>query len=246
MAVFSSWFNGTYSAKQMRQLLGAYLSKLPTGARPLGSRSGLSPGIGGSILTVTSTTWTLTPFTGVLDLETDATQGPSPFVVDANLTGAVTASNAGNDRIDLLSLTMDIGSSTPPHVVYTNGTPAGSPTVPATPANSIALAQIRVPKTGTGSPSVTWVAPTYTASPPKCGGQVSVSCTGGAVTTQDIAFPLGLFAVTPIVVVSGHGTNPQNFQVASWNETATGFTVEIFSSSTSTRTVNWIAMASDA
>jgi hypothetical protein len=248
MSVFSSWFNNPtgYSAKQVRQLFGAFLAKKP-GTRPLGSRSGLSPGIGVEILTVTSTTWTLTPFTGVLDLETDTTQGPSPFVVDANLTGGVTAANGANDRIDLLSLTMDIGTSTPPHVVYTVGTPAGSPAVPATPANSIPLAQILVPKTGTGSPSVTWVAPTFTASAPKTGGVTPVTFT--AVNSREnvsVPFPPGLFKQTPIVVCSPNTSNPDNCQAGATAASTTGFTLNAFSTTITTRQISWIAIEPDA
>ena len=67
---------------------------------------------------------------------------------DATTTAAITTANATNPRIDLVCLTVSdayyTGSTNTVAVNVVAGTPAASPTVPATPTNSIALAQIAV------------------------------------------------------------------------------------------------------
>lgn len=69
---------------------------------------------------------------------------------DAISNVTITANSSGNPRIDIIVATVD--KITPPNDEATNvftvtavaGTPAGSPTAPATPANSIKLAEIAV------------------------------------------------------------------------------------------------------
>jgi hypothetical protein len=119
-------------------------------------------------VTATGTTWTIAPHAGVLDLETSATAGPYFYAVRVAETGAVTAANATNPRIDIVYVQVNDpaegdGSSTPAVVSgYLAGTAAASPVAPSAPnSRCLILAQILVPKSGTGSPSVTWVAPTY-------------------------------------------------------------------------------------
>ncbi len=52
------------------------------------------------------------------------------------------------------------GTSTPGvAVIYTAGTPAASPTLPAAPARSLTLARVVVPPSGGGAASVVWMAP---------------------------------------------------------------------------------------
>jgi hypothetical protein len=166
MASLAWFFDGTYSRKQLRQLVGALVGG-KTAARPLGGYSGLTSPV---TLSVTTTTWTVGAFTGVLDLESDATMGPSLVEHDGG-TGSVTAASASFDRYDLLSLTTVDATATLPTLVYTAGTVAT--TLPATPANSIPFAQITVPKSGTGSPTVALIAPQAAAA----GGIVPVSGT---------------------------------------------------------------------
>jgi hypothetical protein len=117
-----------------------------------------------TIATATSTTWTVTPFGGVIDGETSAVAGGYNFSFDSNQTGSVTAADATNPRIDLLYVKVSDpaegdGSANPIiQCLYVAGTAAASPAVPATPARSIPLATILVPHTGGGSPSVSFVA----------------------------------------------------------------------------------------
>lgn len=154
--------NGTFSGRQLRQTIGAVWSG-KTSARPLGARSGVVVGTPGSILSTTSTTWTVTPHAGVLDVETNAIAGPYSYSFDSNQTGSVNAAHATLDRIDLLSVQMgDTGegdaSTVGPTVVYTAGTAASSPVAPATPSRAFALGQIAVPHSGGGAPTITFVA----------------------------------------------------------------------------------------
>lgn len=157
-----------YSGRELRQSSLAPFAVLGDVARPLGGLSGVRSGTPISTVTATSTTWTCKPHAGILDLESAAEAGPYGYAVDANVTGSVTAANASNPRKDLiyakLSDPAESDGSTAPKVeiLYLAGTAAASPSAPATPARSLALAQISVPKTGGGSPSVTWVAPGVT------------------------------------------------------------------------------------
>lgn len=172
MAGFSGWFDGTYSRKQLRQIFGTMWGGKPS-ARPLGCTSGITSV---PTLTVTSTTWTVGSFTAALDLETDATMGVSEAVFDSAasaITGSITAASSSFDRYDLLYVTMADAGPTPPTVLYVAGTVAT--TLPATPANSMPLAKITVPQSGTGSPTITLIAPrAYTA-----GGTASFSGANG-------------------------------------------------------------------
>ena len=95
--------NGTFSGRQLRQTIGALWAGKST-ARPLGARSGVAVGTPTSIVTATSTLWTVTPHCGVLDVETNSTAGPYNYSFDTNQVGAVNAADATNPRADLLSV----------------------------------------------------------------------------------------------------------------------------------------------
>jgi hypothetical protein len=121
-------------------------------------------------VTATGTTWTVKPHAGQVDAEASALAGAYRYSFDTNQTGSVTAANATLDRRDIVCVQVSDpdegdGSSASPKVdvVYVAGTPASTPSAPATPARSFRLALIDVPSAGTGSPSVTWVAPTVVA-----------------------------------------------------------------------------------
>jgi hypothetical protein len=152
----------SYSGENVRQALSALLG-LPPSGRPLGANSGVRPGSSGTLVSATSTTWTVAIHSGILDLETPTGAGGYFYALNTAQTGSMTAANATNPRIDLISLQVNDpaegdGSSTPGvTVVYTTGTAAPSPAVPATPARNYALAQINVPTSGGGSPTVTQV-----------------------------------------------------------------------------------------
>jgi hypothetical protein len=97
--------------------------------------------------------------------------GGYPFAFDAVATGSMTVADASNPRIDIVYVLItdpENGVTTPTATrAYLAGTAAASPSAPATPAGAFVLAVINVPKSGGGSPTVTWVAP-YCAS---AGGQ---------------------------------------------------------------------------
>jgi hypothetical protein len=75
---------------------------------------------------------------------------------DAATTATITTANPSNPRIDLVCITVNdaaySGSLNSVAINVVAGTPAGSPTVPSTPTNSIALAQVAV---AAGATSIT-------------------------------------------------------------------------------------------
>lgn len=158
--------NPTYAGRQLRQTTNAPFLSGATTARPLGAFSGVRPGTPVTTVTApTSTSWSCAPLIGVIDGQTAAEAGPYTFSSDATVTGAITAANASNPRVDIIYVQVSDpaesdGSSTPGVTIgYLAGTAAATPAAPATPARSFVLAQINVPKSGGGNPSVTWVAP---------------------------------------------------------------------------------------
>jgi hypothetical protein len=154
----------TYTGQMLRQALSVFSGSAPAG-RPLGCFSGVRRGTPANTVTASSTTWTVRPHAGLLDTEVPAAAGPYAYASDANVTGAVTAANATNPRVDIvfaqLSDPAESDGSSAPSVqfLYLPGTAAATPSAPATPVRSIVLAQINVPQVGGGSPSVSWVAP---------------------------------------------------------------------------------------
>lgn len=159
----------SYTGRALRQAALSVLLGGGSGTRPLAGRSGVNPRTPSTTVTASSATWTVNPHAGVIDAETASQAGSYAYSFDAAQTGSMNAADATNPRIDLISVQVSDpaegdGTSTPGvAVVYTVGTPAPTPSVPATPARSLALAQITVPKSGGGSPSVTWVAPSMAA-----------------------------------------------------------------------------------
>jgi hypothetical protein len=169
-----------YSGRMAREVLSVF-SAGATSADPLGCRSGVRPGTPSTTVTATSTTWTIGAHAGVLDLETAIEASGYLYAINVTSglpTGAVTAANATNPRVDIVWLRVDDpaesdGSSVPAVVAgYTAGTAAPSPVPPATPARCMVLAWINVPVSGGGAPTVTWKAP------------VAVSA-GGIIPTPD-------------------------------------------------------------
>lgn len=168
----------TFTSQQTRQAWSALFSA-PTAARPLGARSGVRAGTSTATVVLSgagSTTWTVAAHSGVLDTESPVAAGPYLYACDGTDTGTTTAADASNPRIDVIWVaindTVQDGSGLRNGVVgYTAGVAAGSPVVPS-PSNArgMVLGQVNVPKVGTGSPTVTWVAP-YTAA---AGGFVTI------------------------------------------------------------------------
>lgn len=152
-----------FTATQGRTSLAAAMGGA-TAARPLGGLSGVRPGTPSNIATATSTTWTVTPFGGYIDLATSATNGGYFFSFQANQTGTVTAAVA-SARVDLLytqsnDVNTSDGSAMAPQTLIGYQAGVGGAGVPVlSAARAFVIAQINVPASGGGSPTVTWVAP---------------------------------------------------------------------------------------
>jgi hypothetical protein len=179
----------SYTGEMVRQALSVLFGAAPSG-RPLGAVTGVRGGsVPGSVFSVDTANWYIGPHSGVLDLETSATAGPLPYAVKTTETGALTAANATNDRIDIVYLQQNDpaegdGSSTPAVVSgYRVGTAAPTPVAPAAPnSRCMIIGQVYVPKSGTGSPTSTFVAPTTSAS-----GQIPAYSYGSTTTAQGFA-----------------------------------------------------------
>ncbi len=182
----------SYTGRMLRQALGVLLGGA-TAARPLGGLSGVRPGSTG-LVSATSTTWTVNPHAGALDLEASASAGPYLYSVDdATNTGSVTAADATNPRLDIVYATLSDpaegdGSSAPGVAFgYLAGTPAATPAAPATPARSMLLSTISVPKVGSGSPTTSDAAP-FTAA------------AGGIIPVRNLAARAALTAFKGLMV----------------------------------------------
>lgn len=138
---------GTYTAQQDRLLVAAQAGT--SGVRKLSSASGgamtgdlaiTSTGTGnGSVSVATGNVmipWTAASGQGFYYAYNDAATTVGPFA----------ANSSGNPRIDLVSVQVaDTGSATPTvSFVVTQGTPAGSPSAPATPSNATPLCQVAI------------------------------------------------------------------------------------------------------
>lgn len=114
---------------------------------------------------------------------TQANMGVYTVYNDATSTAAIATANATNPRIDLVCLTVNdsyyTGSTNNVVVNVVTGTPASSPTVPATPDNSIALAQVYVAANATSitNANITDVRPTVTSN-------LTAGITNIAINTQ--------------------------------------------------------------
>jgi len=151
-----------------------------TASRPLGGISGVRPGTPANTITATSTTWTMNPngFAGYIDLETSATNSGYFFSFSGTITGAVTAAG-GSPRTDIVWVKIDDsntsdGSSGAPRVELDYSANTTTP-----PARAFVIAQINVPASGGGSPTVTWVAP-YTVA---AGGILPIASTAITAST---------------------------------------------------------------
>lgn len=156
----------TYTGRQGRQL-NAVAFAGATAARPLGALTGVRLGTSTTTVTATSTTWTCGPFSGLADVMVAAESGPYPFAFDGVTTGTLTPADTGFGRVDIVYVQIidpEDGSTVPTASRgYLAGSASASPVAPSAPAGAFTIAQINVPKLGSGSPSVTWVAPVVVA-----------------------------------------------------------------------------------
>jgi hypothetical protein len=204
-----------YSGRKLRQTTNAPFLSGASSSRPLGARSGVRPGTPSSTVTATSTTVTVGAFAGVIDGEAAGEAGPYTFSSDSAVTftsstsDVFPAANASNPRLDIVYVQVSDpaegdGSTVPGVAVrYLAGSPAGSPTAPATPARSFVVAQVNVPKAGGGTPTVSFTSPIAVAA----GGVVPVQSitelnalpgTAGMyadlrATTDTVNYPVGLY-----------------------------------------------------
>jgi hypothetical protein len=166
-----------YNGRTLRQTTNAPFLAGATSSRPLGALSGVRPGTPSNTVRASSTTWTCVALAGVVDAQNAVEAGPYAFASDAAVSGPVTAANASNPRVDIVYVQISDpaesdGSTVPgASILYLAGSPSATPSAPATPARSLVLAQITVPASGGGTPSVTWLAQTSVAA----GGVVPVS-----------------------------------------------------------------------
>lgn len=147
----------TFTARQDRQARAALLQP---GAAGLQVAPGVRPGPGLDV-SVVGTTITVTPGAGIVQSAASATAGAYWAWLDANATLTLTAADAANPRSDLVYLrvrdTDEDGSGARDCApIYLAGTPAASPTTPSIPGGTsgIILGVISVPKSGSGSPTV--------------------------------------------------------------------------------------------
>ncbi len=146
-----------YSGQMLRKTLGVLIGGA-TSVRPLGGRSGIRPGTG-AVGSATTTTWTIAPHAGALDLESSASAGTYYYAVDAAVSGSLTAPHATLSRKDILYVTLNDpaeqdGSAAPGVVTgYLAGAAASQPAAPAAPARSLVVSVLTVPPAGSGSPT---------------------------------------------------------------------------------------------
>jgi hypothetical protein len=128
--------------------------------RPLGGRSGFRVGTASTILTASSTTWTLLPCAAMIDPGASTHQGMYGWSSDANVTGAVTAADATYARKDIVYIQVNDSSAgdgsgaLTANVSYLAGPMDGTNVPPALPARSFLVGTISVPIAGGGSPTV--------------------------------------------------------------------------------------------
>lgn len=175
-----------------------------------------------------------------------------------NVTGALTARDATNSRIDLVVFrqydTDVVGSHTKykAEIEIIEGTPSATPSAPAKPSMSVELAKITVPASGGGSASVdnsgrvsaaAVGAPSFT--PPKMvSGSRTVDITANTNYTETVTFPAGSFSSTPMVLLNFQDGSPNDNWVSAFNRTATSFTLAVRGTETKTMVVDYVALGS--
>ena len=128
--------------------------------RPLGGRSGFRIDTASTILTATSTTWSLQPCSAMLDPGASTHQGMYGWASDSVVTGAVNAADSTNPRKDIVYIQVndssagDNSGATSAPVLYLAGAPNVTPVAPTLPPRSFLVGTIDVPKSGAGAPTV--------------------------------------------------------------------------------------------
>lgn len=138
----------TYAGNDLRLILSAMGGALGGPGNPLGVASGVRPGVGSPLAVTVASGLTVNVNTGYAVIQGSAALNAGVYeaILDSSAPLTCTAADTVNARIDLVCVTInDLGTSSSTAVVQiVTGTPASSPSAPATPSNSIALAQITV------------------------------------------------------------------------------------------------------
>lgn len=154
-----------YSSQQFRDGVAALLNP---GASGLQAQAGVRPGSGLAV-SVSGSTVTITPGVAVVQGGSSTAQGPYMLIVDANVTKTLTAADGTNPRVDLVYARIrdtdaDGSGARDGDVLLLTGAAAASPAAPTpTDASWTPLATITVPKSGGGSPVVSYASRAYTA-----------------------------------------------------------------------------------
>lgn len=196
----------SYSGRMLRQTSSVAFAGASS-SRPFGVSSGVRPGTSPGTVFADATTWYVYPHGGLLDFEAAAESGPTAYAIDATVSGAMRAADTFA-RIDIVWVRQDIpledGSAAPAVVPgYTYGTSAG--VVPAAPARCMVLAQVNVPASGGGAPTITWVAPYLSAA----GGIMPVP-SSSSYPSASASAGLSLYdiALKSVLVSDGTAWNP--------------------------------------
>lgn len=154
MAIFlttinPTWLDGvTFSAQELRQLLGSAEMALTGGAGPIVVRSGVRPGAGTPLKVTAAGGMNLSVAAGFATVQGTSTADQGPYTIGLASAGTVTVTTAHATlpRWDLVAAYVsDVGTSSSfGHVEIFPGTPAGSPGDPTLPANALRLARVVV------------------------------------------------------------------------------------------------------
>jgi len=234
----------SYQGRALRQTSVAPGLAGASTARPAGAFSGVRPGTSNAIVTATTTTWTVTPFGGVIDAEASNVAGPYGYFFDTNQSGSLTAA-AGSTRLDRLDVVVsdpaeDGSGAVSIAIVKTDGV-AGSGVTAAAPARSHPLAVISVPSAG--SPTVIWAA-TYCVA---AGGVLPVltfallPASAGQVGQKAEVFADSTAANNMIYRWNGSVWKPWDSDWITYTPTLTGVAIGTGGSATNTAAYRFVA-----
>jgi hypothetical protein len=241
---YAQWLQaGSYAASVDRRLIGA-----------------LWPGPASAGCAVTpATAMTVNIAIGQVAVPSQNNTGSTLCSSDATDQVTLTAANGTNPRIDVVTChprgnDLDGGGNNDFIFDFVTGTPAASPTVPATPAGQVALAQILVPaqSASISGGNITDVRPgglaipAGAALPAQAAGQVNVTFPGGNAVSGNstVTFPAGRFTTAPTVMATTLSTAsvwPSVFTVSN-----TSFTTRAYGATTvgaTTLPIAWYATA---
>ena len=184
MAIIKPWamnaLNGepTYDSATLRRILGSLLS---VGSSPLLARPGVLHADGFKI-TFSGETVSVAPGLGVVT----TVNGSYVTGIDSAQQFALGARDETNARLDNIVLTVtDDALNRSADLALIQGTPAALPSPPGTPASSISVGVINVPRVGGGPPTLA-VAPAFTAA------------NGGIIAVPDYESRLKIAGPSPI------------------------------------------------